>query len=87
MPYLILYFFAGLLQDFLVTLNMRFITHKKTLLAVVSSFFATMVGFLVLYDIFIKLDDQRSFLAILIYSLGVAVGTLFGMKFKPWFKD
>jgi len=36
----------------------------------------------VLYNILNELDSQRSILAILIYSVGIATGTYLAMKFK-----
>lgn len=84
--FLILYFLAGILQDFLVTLNWRYVSHNKPVPAVIFSFLATIVSFTVLYDIVTKLDSSRSITAIIIYSLGVGVGTFLGMKFKFGFK-
>ncbi|MDD5547636.1 MAG: hypothetical protein PHN74_01910 [Candidatus Pacebacteria bacterium] len=37
---------------------------------------------LALYNILNRLDDERSFVAIIIYSLGIATGTFLAMKFK-----
>ncbi len=84
--YLIFYFLAGILQDFLVTLNWRYVSHNKPIPAVLFSFLATIVSFTVLYDIITKLDPSKSIVAIIVYSLGVGGGTLLGMKFKPGFK-
>jgi uncharacterized protein YebE (UPF0316 family) len=87
MTYLILYFLAGILQDFLVTLNWRYVTEKKPILATLFSFLATIVSLTVLYNILTRLDVERGLIAILVYSAGVGLGTFFGMKFKPGFKD
>lgn len=84
--FLIIYFLAGIIQDFLVTLNWRYVSTDKVVPAVTFSFLATIVSFTVLYDIVTKLDPKNSLLAIVTYSLGVGVGTLLGMKFKPGFK-
>ncbi|MBI2613969.1 MAG: hypothetical protein HYW62_04320 [Candidatus Levybacteria bacterium] len=84
--YFLIYFLAGVLQDFLVTLNWRFISKDKILPAVTFSFLATVVSFTVLYNIVTKLDPNKSIAAIVIYSFGVGVGTLLGMKIKHGFK-
>ena len=78
----VVYFLAGVLQDFLFTVNLRYVAKNKTFLAVLSSFLTVVVSMLVLYNIITQLDSQRSVLAILIYSLGIASGTLLAMKFK-----
>lgn len=85
--YLFLYFFAGVLQDFLVTLDWRFIAKHKVRPAVVFSFLCTTVQLLVIYNILSRLDSQRSVLAILIYAAGVATGTFLAMSFKLGFEE
>jgi|WetSurMetagenome_2_1015567.scaffolds.fasta_scaffold1055468_2 uncharacterized protein YebE (UPF0316 family) len=85
--FLVLYFLAGVLQDYLVTLNWRFIAKEKVFPAVTFSFLATIVSLTVLYNIITSLDPSKSIIAILIYSLGVSMGTLLGMKTKHGFKD
>jgi uncharacterized protein YebE (UPF0316 family) len=82
MTYLVLYFLAGILQDVLFTLNIRFVTLRKTLWAVISSFLVVIVSMFVLYNILARLDEQRSIAAIISYAAGVAVGTFFAMKWK-----
>jgi len=84
--FLILYFLAGVLQDFLVTLNLRYINQDKLLSAMSSSFIATVVSLIVLYNLITSLDPNKSVIAIIIYALGVAFGTFLGMKFKHGFK-
>ncbi|MBU1164492.1 hypothetical protein KKA15_02945 [Patescibacteria group bacterium] len=84
--YLIIYFLAGVLQDFLLTLNWRFIAKDKTWPAAAFSFLTTVVSLLVLYNILTKLDSQRSIIAILFYALGIATGTVLAMKTKIGFK-
>lgn len=84
--YLLFYFFAGILQDFLLTLNFRFIAKDKTLPAAFLSFAVTIVTMLVLYNILTRLDAQRSLAAICVYALGVATGTVLGMKTKVGMK-
>lgn len=80
--YLILYFFAGLLQDFLWTLNLRFIIKNYGILAGGSSVIATIVMMVVLYSILTRLEDERSIVAIIVYAFGVGTGTVLGMKLK-----
>ena len=63
--YIILYFFAGILQDFLLTLNWRYIAKHKIAPAVGLSFSVTIVSMLVIYNIISRLDSQRS-----IFELG-----------------
>ena len=79
---LIIYFLAGILQDFLFTINLRYVTKDKVFLAVVSSFFTVVVSMLVLYNIVTQLGDQRGVLAIVIYAAGIGTGTFLAMKFK-----
>ena len=80
--FLIFYFFAGILQDFLVTLNWRYIAKHKIAPAMLLSFLVTIVTMLVIYNILSRLDSQRSIVAIIIYACGVAAGTFLAMKFK-----
>ncbi len=49
--YLMLYFLAGVLPDFLLPLNWRFIAKEKAVPAAIFSFVVTMVSMLVLYHI------------------------------------
>ena len=80
--YIIIYFFAGIFQDFLLTLNWRYIAKHKIAPAVSMSFLVTITTMLVIYNIIAKLDEERSVVAIVIYAAGVAMGTFLGMKFK-----
>jgi uncharacterized protein YebE (UPF0316 family) len=82
MTWLIIYFFAGVLQDFLFTVNLRYVAKNKISLAVLTSFLVTVVNLLVLYNILTKLDEQRTIIAIIIYALGITMGTFLAMKFK-----
>jgi len=84
--YLIIYFLAGVVQDFLLTLNWRFIAKEKTIPAATFSFLVTVISLLVLYNILTRLDSQRSIIAIIVYALGIATGTILGMKVKVGFK-
>jgi len=79
---LLAYFFAGVLQDFLVTLNQRYVIKDHVISAMITSFFITIVGLVVLYNIISSLDPQQSILAIVIYALGITIGTFLAMKLK-----
>ena len=83
----IIYFFAGVLQDFLLTLNWRYMAKDKIWGASLFSFLTTIISFVVLYNILTKLDQERSLIAIIIYSLGIATGTFLGMKTKIGMKN
>ncbi len=79
---LIAYFFAGVLQDFLFTLNIKYVAINKIILAMLTSFLITVVNLVVLYNILTVMDSQRSILAIVVYAAGIATGTFLAMKFK-----
>jgi len=79
---LCIYFLAGVLQDFLLTLNWRFIVKERTMLAAFFSFVVTVVSMFVLYSILTQIDNQDSAIAIIVYALGVGTGTVIGMKTK-----
>jgi ABC-type maltose transport system permease subunit len=81
MEYLI-YFIAGVAQDFLSTLNWRYVAEKKIIPAMIFSFLTVAVGMVVLYNIVKDLDPQKSILAIIIYCGGIAVGTFLAMRFR-----
>jgi uncharacterized protein YebE (UPF0316 family) len=83
----IIYFIAGVVQDFLLTLNWRYMAKEKVFLASLYSFLTTIISFVVLYNILTKLDQERSLVAIVIYSVGIATGTFLGMKTKIGVKD
>lgn len=46
------------------------------------AFLDNLVSVGVLYSILTKLDNERSIIAIIIYSLGVGTGSYFAMKLK-----
>jgi len=80
--YLLIFFIAGIIQDFVVTLNWRYIAKEKVALASLFSFLTTVITLGVLYSILTKLDETRSISAIMVYAIGVATGTLIAMKVK-----
>jgi uncharacterized protein YebE (UPF0316 family) len=82
MLWLIAYFLVGVLQDFLFTVNLRYVAKNKVVLAVLTSFLVTVVNLLVLYNILNQMDSQRTFITIIIYALGITTGTFLAMKFK-----
>lgn len=84
---ILLYFLAGILQDFLITLNWRYIAKHKVVPSVILSFLVTIVTMLILANILSKLDSQEGVVAIITYSAGVAAGTFLAMKFKFGFND
>lgn len=85
--YLIIFYFVGLLQEFLLTLYLRFVAKGKAFPAATLSLITTLIGLLVIYNILILLEAQRSIPAIIVYALGVATGTFVAMKFRSGFKD
>jgi len=78
----LLYFFVGVLQDLFWTYNVKYVANEKPVLASTFSFFTSIISMGVFYDILTRLDSERSWLAILVYSLGIAVGTFVAMKLK-----
>lgn len=80
--FLILYFFAGVAQNFLFILNMRFVQRGHTLLVGFFSFWVSMLSVWVLYDIITRINQSRSIIAIVIYSFGFAAGSFTAMKLK-----
>jgi uncharacterized protein YebE (UPF0316 family) len=82
MIWLVVYFLIGVLQDFLFTVNLRYVAKNKIFLAVSTSFLVTVVNLLVLYNILNQMDSGRTFTTIIIYALGITTGTFLAMKFK-----
>ena len=82
----IIYFLAGALEDFLLTLNWRFVAKEKAVPAAAFSFLTTLVGMIVLYNILSTLDNHHSIFAIITYALGIRTGTFTAMKFNPDFR-
>jgi len=82
MKYYIIYFFVGILQDFLLTLNWRYVAKEKAVKASIFSFLTVVISMIVLYDILTRLSDSKSIIAIIIYGLGIGLGTFLAMKMK-----
>ncbi|KKP80180.1 MAG: hypothetical protein A2271_03780 [Candidatus Moranbacteria bacterium RIFOXYA12_FULL_35_19] len=78
--YFVIYFLIGVAQDLFWTLNVKYVATDRPFLASAFSFFTSMISLGVFYDILTRLDTERSFLAITVYSLGIAVGTFVAMK-------
>ncbi len=85
--YLLVYFLAGVLQDFLFTLNLRYVAENKVLLAMLVSFLVTLVNLVALYNILTQLNPNETMPAIFAYALGITAGTYLAMKFKVGFSD
>ena len=79
---LLLYYLAGILQDFLFTLSLRYVGKEKPFSASFVAFFNNFVSVGVLYTILRQFDEQRTLISIIIYSLGIATGTFLAMKFQ-----
>jgi uncharacterized protein YebE (UPF0316 family) len=82
---LVIYFVVGVVQDFFFTMNSKYIAKEKVLPAVIFSFLTILMSMLVLYNILKDINYESSVLAIIVYSFGIAGGTLVAMKF-PKFK-
>ena len=80
--YYVIYFLVGILQDLLWTFNVKYVATDRPVLAATYSFLTSVVSLTVFYNILTKLDEERSIVAIIIYSVGIGVGTLLGMKSK-----
>jgi len=83
--YIIIYFFVGLLQDFLIALYYRLVTKNAGLSAGALSTLITIINLAVIYTILVKFSSETSILAILAYALGNGVGTYIGVKSKLGF--
>ncbi len=75
-------FFAGVLNDFLFTISLRYVSKEKVVLSSTAAFFNSIVSIGVLYSIISQLEGERTLVAIVVYSLGIATGTFSAMKFK-----
>lgn len=78
--YLMIYFAVGILQDVFWTLNVKYVANEKPVMAASFSFFTSMISMGIFYDILTRLDSERSWIAIVVYSLGISVGTFIAMK-------
>jgi len=77
---LVIYFVVGVVQDFFFTLNTKYVAKEKVAPAVFFSFLTVLMSMMVLYNILTQLDSERSILAIVVYSCGIASGTYLAMK-------
>jgi len=78
--YLFIYFAVGILQDVFWTMNVKYVANEKPALAASFSFCTSMISMGIFYDILTRLDKERSWIAIIVYSLGISVGTFIAMK-------
>ena len=76
-----LYFIAGIIQEFLFTVNIRAIDNRNVLLAAATSFLTVSFGMVIFYNIIARFNNEQSFIAIGVYSFGIGVGTALGMKY------
>ncbi len=83
----LIYFLAGVLQDFLFTVNLRYVAKNKVFLAVLTSFLVTVVNLIALYNILTQLDPNKTITTIIVYALGITAGTFLAMKFKSGLED
>lgn len=77
--YYFLYFFAGVVQNFLFSLYVRSVAVKRIYLASICAFFQTLIILFVMYDIIANLKNPIS---VITYALGIAVGTFLALKIK-----
>ena len=77
---LAMYFIVGVVQDFFFTMNSKYIARDKVLPAVAFSFLTVLISMVVLYNILSELDSEKSILAIIVYSCGIAIGTYVAMR-------
>lgn len=78
---LVIYFLVGVVQDFFFTMNSKYIAKDKVAPAVAFSFLTILMSMVVLYNILNELDSEKSILAIIVYSCGIALGTYAAMRF------
>lgn len=83
----LIYFIVGMIQDFFFTLNARYIAKDRIVPAVIFSLLTVLMSMLVLYNILKEIDPEKSIVSIVVYSLGIAMGTFLAMKLKFGFKD
>lgn len=83
---LVIYFLVGVVQDFFFTLNTKYVAEKKVWPAVAFSFLTILMSMVVLYNILNEIDSERSILAIIVYSCGIALGTYVAMRFPTFRK-
>lgn len=82
MESLIIYFIAGMAQEFLYTLSIRFISKEKAIASAITVFFASLVVLIVFYNIVMFLDPKESIISIIVYAAGVATGVFLAVKLK-----
>ena len=79
----LIFFIVGVIEDFIGTMTLRYLIAKRIWATTISTFAITIISLAVFYGIFIKIEeDPKRFLAILVYSLGISVGTFLAMKIK-----
>jgi len=74
------YVLVGIIQDFVLTLNWRYIAENRPVASAISAFGSSFIGLIVLYNILTRLNSHRSILAILAYTVGISIGTYLALK-------
>jgi len=78
---LVIYFFAGVISDFLFTINMRFIAKERAGWAALVSFITTIISMYVLYTILTEMSG-KGLISIVVYALGIGAGTYIAMHLR-----
>jgi len=81
--FILVYFGIGALQAVLGAVNLKLIVKDQAISAGAISFVTNLIGLLVLYSIIARLNQERSTIAIVAFSLGVGFGIFLATKFKP----
>ncbi len=77
---LVVYFCVGVVQDFILTLNWRYIAENRPFASAISAFLSSTVSLLVLYNILTAIKNDRSIFAIIAYTSGIGLGTYLALK-------
>lgn len=79
----VIFFLVGIAEDFIGTMTLRLLVAKRIVATTLCTFAITLISLAVFYGIFIKIDnDPKRFVAIVVYSAGIALGTFLAMKVK-----
>ena len=82
--WLIIYLIVGMIEDFLGTMTLRMVVKERIWLSTIFTFFINVIGMVVFYSIFVRLtnETEEGIISILVYSIGIAMGTFIAMKVK-----
>lgn len=81
-PTLVVYFATGLLLQFIATLYVIFVADKHALRATGAAFATTIISTGMIYNIIETIGADHNYTVLVVYALGIAVGTYVGMKFN-----